>query len=221
MRPLLNKRPPRTMALRFGALVACAILHSSPASADSLKDVLKSETMKRLEISGNGSSQREAITDGDPTSNFSSIWKTRSAPEILLSWLDISASGYKSSNPIAAIENDHASAQVSLVASHGEKAHLIVQIPKPVFSTMAEFNQLGSFRRFRPPQLQIKSSESIEINGTRADIYQSQDGDCSVVIGLERFGILNISRRDCKDPSALVKIAKALNIKRLNEKLSS
>ena len=69
--------------------------------------------------------------------------------------------------------------------------------------------------------LEVLGSDSVDIHGGKADLYREPLGQCSLVMNIERFGILVLTARKCVDYSLLVKLAKSLNIVRLNQKLTS
>lgn len=211
--------------LSVGIALASSLLARTPtASAQSFEELKASEAYRKLEL-GEGvsrKSDRRLLTKSrDYMSNYESLWAAPQGVRLLVQWLELRMSNYKLDIFSSGIRNDHGGVEAMLQNRQRTKVMVTVQVPIPMYKTMAQNKTLGSFNRFRPPSLLVVGSQTVEIQGVKADYYRHSSGACSVVIPIDQAGLINLQVASCTESAAMFEVAKLLNIERLNQKLNS
>jgi hypothetical protein len=160
-------------------------------------------------------------TNVNAQTNFGSLWTSpRNAANLLL-WLQAKIPGYKYTETIVGLNREHVGAQALLYNKNFVRVRVDVLVPRVEYSTMAQYNTLQSFNQFRPPTLDVIADQIIPIQGMEANYYRTNKGECSLLLKIERLGIVNLAVEKCSDSKVMMDVAKQLNFARLNQKLLS
>lgn len=202
----------------IGFISSILVTLACPSEAQTFDELLQSRELQKLE---RFQKPRQAIYDGDPTSNFASIWDSNTSPGLLLTWLAVGFTGHHGTESRSGIFTEYAGASIMLRNKEGIQVRIDVQVPKPSYTTMARYKTLASFNRFRPPTLDVIAEQVIPIQGIDANYYRTRKGECSLLFNVEKMGIVNLSTKRCADSRVMMGIAKSLDFARLNQKLTS
>ena len=194
--------------------VSWCVLTANPSAAETLENIIESKAMQDFKQSGTVNLRRDKkaaalsqwLRGIDQNSNFSTIWTSSNAPQLLLNWVGAKLPYMRYKRPRSTRSRDFVSAEVELSTSQRELSHLLIMVPHPSISPLVEANVLEEFRRLRPPL------------GT---LYEHKNGGGSLVIPVSQNGLINITIADFKKSQMLIDIAKGLDIERLNRKLDS
>jgi hypothetical protein len=96
-----------------------------------------------------------------------------------------------------------------------------VLIPHPTFHTMVHFKTLRAFNVYEPPTLETVAEEKLNFKQVNGTYYRTPRGQCSILIKVERLGIVNLSVKQCEYSHIMTDIVNTLNFERLNKKLTS
>jgi hypothetical protein len=193
-------------------------------TAQSFEELKASEVYRKLEL-GEGLShkggRRSIATPKEYMSNYESIWAAPQGVRLLVQWLELRMANHSLDIFSSGIRNDHGAIEAVLRNRDRVKVMVTVQVPLPMYKTMAQNKTLGAFNRFRPPALQVVGSQTVELRGVKADYYRHASGACSVVIPTDQEGLINLYVASCTESEAMFEVAKLLNVERLNQKLNS
>lgn len=153
--------------------------------------------------------------------NFGSLWSNPRNASNLLLWLQAKIPGYKYTETLVGLNHEHVGAQALLYNKTFVRVRLDVLVPRVEYTTMAQYNTLKSFNQFRPPTLDVIADQIVPIQGMDANYYRTSKGECSLLLKVERLGIVNLAVEKCSDSKVMMDIAKQLNFARLNQKLLS
>lgn len=112
-------------------------------------------------------------------------------------------------------------AYVRLTDSSGRQVNVQIRVPHPNYYLMVEHKSMPTFTQYEPPKLKTVAEEEMEFSGLRAMYYRSEHARCSIVIKVEKLGIVNLSVNRCENSNIMMQVANALDFKRLNSKLTS
>jgi hypothetical protein len=205
------------------------VLTANPSAAETLENIIESKAMQDFKQTGTvhfGKDKKAAALNQwlrgiDQNSNFSTIWTSSNAPQVLLNWVGAKLPYMRYKRPRSARSRDFVSAEVELSTSQRELSHLLIMVPHPSISPLVEANVLEEFRRLRPPLLEVLSEKPIPLTGAHGTLYEHKNGGGSLVIPVSQNGLINITIADFKKSQMLIDIAKGLDIERLNRKLDS
>ena len=198
------------------------LISAAPLSAQSLKEVLESDTMARLHNSQSARGGKSANKDEKiPFSNYQSLWRDDKAPLLLLNWIGIRIPSFKVSLHTMRLLKEYAYVRVNLTNREQVETTISILVPSPTYMTMAEFKTLSAFNSFRPPALDVVAEQTIPIQGLEAKYYRARNGNCSLLFNINKLGIVNLRTERCADSNVMISIAKLLSFDRLNEKLDS
>jgi hypothetical protein len=213
------------LSLLAGVVLASVLFAVSPAAlAQSFEELKASEAYRKLELGQrltNNGDRRASQKAKEYMSNYESLWGAPQGVRLLVQWLELRMPNYKLDIFSSGIRNDHGGVEAILQNRQRVKVMVTIQIPIPMYKTMAQNKTLGSFNRFRPPSLLIVGSQTVDIHGIHADYYRHSSGACSVVIPTEQEGLINLQVASCTESAAMFEVAKLLNLERLNQKLNS
>jgi hypothetical protein len=211
-------------------LVGSVSLFASLSAADTLRDVLSSQELRRLadqtdalhRRNGRGSRDEQSFLVGiDPNSEFARIWQTGKGPELLLTWLGVNLPNYTLLGTDARRSREHVYAKTLLKNRDGQRVLLEVLVPHPTYHTMVHFKTLRAFNQYEPPTLEAVAEEQLNFNQVTGMYYRSTSGQCSILIKVERLGIVNLSVQQCEYSNIMTNIINSLDFERLNKKLKS
>ncbi len=212
------------------ALIAYVSGFPSISSADTLRDVLSSNELRRLtdqtdaahRRQGGGSSNDQSFLIGiDPNSEFARVWQTGKGPELLLNWLGVNLPNYAVSAADTQRSREHVYAKATLKNRDKQRVLLEVLVPHPTYHTMVHFKTLKAFNAYEPPTLEIVAEEQLNFKQVKGMYYRSSRGQCSILIKVERLGIVNLSVQQCENSHIMTDIVNLLDFERLNKKLTS
>lgn len=102
-----------------------------------------------------------------------------------------------------------------------KKYLLTILAPVPKFHMNFEANLIPEISVLRPPELKVESIEPVDINGNPAKLFYKKDGACSLFMTITKNVVVNIDGESCSNVRELINFARALDIKRLQEKLDT
>ncbi len=153
--------------------------------------------------------------------HYDSLWVAPKPGLLLLEWIGPKLPDFKLDQVSAAKRDEYAYVQAILKTKERVTVELTIQVPKPQYITMAEYGTLVSFNRFKPPLLDVVADQTVPIQDREAQYYRARDGSCSLLLRLEKQGILNLRTEKCMNAPVMMKAARSLNLTRLNQKLNS
>ena len=103
----------------------------------------------------------------------------------------------------------------------GHTVELEVLIPHPTYHTMVKYKTLSEFNKYQPPTLEVVAQEELSFSKVKGMYYRTPKGACSVLIRIEKLGIVNLSVNYCEQSNLMTEIIESLNFERLNQKLNS
>ncbi|MFN4896659.1 MAG: hypothetical protein ACK5GN_01250 [Pseudomonadota bacterium] len=227
----LNQSQRRTMRGKAQILVSLAILTIAftfapvrSAKGQALEELKLSEAYRKLEL-GQPSTPKnlrdKGVKSDGVLSNYESLWVSSTRARLLLQWVEARINNYRYEVFAAGHKTDHAVVETVFTNRQREQVAVTIQVPMPIYRTMAAHRTLASFNRFHPPALETVGSQKIELHGVQADYYRHKTGACSVVIPTEQLGVINLRVSTCTQSAVMFEVAKALNVARLNQKLTS
>ena len=211
---------------------AALLLPVSRCVGETLKDVRSSRAMetvlKQTEVSkskraaNQGFDGQSPYTAGmDPKANFTQLWVNSRGPDLLFSWIGANLPRYK----LLVVDSYRTFEDLKVLArlqtADRKRVNLEIRIPHPNYYLMAKHKTLGQFNKYEPPTLEVLAQEEVEFNGYPAMYYRTPRSQCSVLFKIEKMGVVNLSVDRCQDSELLMDVAKSLDLKRLNQKLSS
>jgi hypothetical protein len=208
----------------IGLLIAiCVAIHPQTATSQSLSELKKSELWSEFNSNDGQSNIRQSGRGKkrEIISNYDSLWETKAGPKLLLEWLGGRISNFTYERTQSSVKGESATSSTSLKDRDGTRVYLTVVIPMPTYRDMAKLRTLPSINRFRPPALDVVAQQKIKIRGIDSDYFRIRDGSCSVLIPIEQQGVINLFVEKCTDSHAMLDLANALDIERLNLKLTS
>jgi len=213
-------------ALLCGAQWTCPDVH-----AETLRDVLHSDAMRQLgdqtgrmyrsQNRGTAQGQQNFLVGIDPNSEFGRVWQTSRGPELLLNWLGANLPQFAIKSQDASRNREYVYAGSTLMTRARERVLLEVLIPHPTFHTMVHFKTLRAFNVYEPPTLDTIAQEQLNFKQVTGMYYRTRRGQCSILIKVERLGIVNLSVQKCEHSHIMTEIINSLDFDRLNKKLLS
>lgn len=212
------------------SLVGTVLLSSSDSNAETLRQILSSDEMRqiteRTELmyrrQGRGSTGAQNFLVGiDPNSEFARVWDKASGPELLLNWLGVNLPNYAVKPAEVNRSRELVYAKTTLSTRARERVLIEVLIPHPTFHTMVHFKTLRAFNVYEPPTLETVAEEKLNFKQVNGTYYRTPRGQCSILIKVERLGIVNLSVKQCEYSHIMTDIVNTLNFERLNKKLTS
>lgn len=206
-------------------LLSCIILAcASAAIAESEID-----TLERQPEWGNlyRNAPVSAFAGVPPGSNFDAAMRD---PSKMLSWIQNTLPGftklestYFGTEHGVAAKRTYETGKKSVFKENDSRRSYTVTIivPWPRHKISLEAGMVKEIARFKPPMLKVESTEPVNINGLPANLYFQRDGNCSLVMDIARNGVVNIEGQTCEFAKELIELAKALDIKRLQDKLET
>lgn len=217
------------LAANICPVIASAIIFfctswSQVALGQALDELKMSETYQKLERGLPGvrsAPNTRANKSLESVSNYEALWIASNNAKLLLQWIEIRIPKYKVDVNYSGHAEDHARAEAFFKNQQRTQVGLTIQIPKPLYRSMAQHRTLDAFNRYRPPALSTVGEQKVEIHGVQADYFRHSNGACSLLIPIEQMGIINLYVSHCSESEAMFDVAKQLNVERLNQKLNS
>jgi hypothetical protein len=206
------------------------IVVSGQTEAETLRDVTRSQEMRRVELATGTSKTRRNSRGGenmswyngmDPKSNFALLWGDKSGANLALSWIGANMVNYKLTNTMSRRGSEFVKIETAIVDRERVPIKMEIMIPHPTYRMMVQYNTLKDFNEIQPPRLKVVASEELEFNGVKGMYYRAEKGSCSVVIKLAQLSVLHLQTRRCEYSSKMMDIAKNLDFNRFNEKLNT
>jgi hypothetical protein len=94
-----------------------------------------------------------------------------------------------------------------------------VLLPKPNAFNNSSYLVLTDFANLVPPSLKIDSLNKVSGRFGEGEFYFHKDGNCSLVIDLEKGGRINIGPANCELKEKIIDIGNTLDVYRTNFKL--
>jgi hypothetical protein len=139
----------------------------------------------------------------------------------LLNWLGVSLPQYTAKSLDTSRNREYVYAGSTLMTRARERVVLEVLIPHPTFHTMVHFKTLRAFNVYEPPALDTIAQEQLNFRQVSGMYYRTRRGQCSILIKIERLGIVNLSVQKCEHSNIMTDIINNLDFERLNKKLLS
>ena len=230
---LFYMMPIRSLSLSLSCaclLASCLCVQSS--AAETLSDVISGQAMEEVRRDTQRARDKQSGRQGntilnpytagmDPRANFTQLWDSSRGPELLLSWLGVNIGGIKVRMMDTSRTYEDVYAYARLTDSRKRQVNLKVRIPHPNYYLMVQHKTLPQFTQYEPPKLKVVAQEDVEFKGVPGVYYRSERAHCSVVFKVEKLGIIDLSVDRCENSPLMMEIAEALDIKRLNSKLTS
>lgn len=202
------------------------------AQAETLSDVVSSQAMEDVRRDTDRARARNAVNTGpnaksahsagmDPRANFTQLWDTSRGPELLLSWIGANIPGFKMRTMDTTRSFQDIYAYARLTDSSRRQINLQIRVPHPNYELMVRHSTMPQFTQYEPPKLKTVAEEEVEFNGVPGMYYRSDRARCSIVFKIERMGVVNLWVDRCENSSVMMDVAKSLDFKRLNSKLTS
>lgn len=212
----------------LGAFVLGCAVWCSPCRADSLKEVLDSPEMQKLERASGSNQALDANRRWlDDESNFAGIFTLGArGRQTLLEWSgDLSTladKGFKILGDEGSQTTEYAVAERKISApGETEPITLTILVPHPKYLSLVDMRLLPIFSDLEPPSLAIDSVETMRFSTVEARLFHHRNGGCSILFKLPKGALLNLKSTRCGEDNALTRIAGQLTIDRLKQKLSS
>jgi hypothetical protein len=223
-----NSRRIRRWTLSLMGVVLLA--EPSPAAhADTLKDVLSSRAMMKVQ-QDTDRSRRRRDSDGtqtawligmDPNSNFAEVWATGKGSELLCSWALITPKFYR----VDLFETQRVREMVRCSQRFrtraGEKIRVDIMVPHPTYRDMVRLGTVKQFNEVQPPALNVSASEELEIAGYKATYYRADRNRCTLLFKLTKGTLVNVWVPDCSWSNTMLEFSRGLDLDRLVKKLDS
>ena len=219
-------RPLTTIAL-FIASVTCTPVTVQGETLDNLMD---SKTMQDFKVSKTvqrrNSKKRDPVESNwlrgvDPNTNFGSLWVSKNTGQTLLNWAGAKLPFVQYKRAHGSRTKDFVTGEVELTNFNRVNTRLTIMVPHPSIAPLVEAKVLEEFRRLKPPALEVVGEKSIPLSVGQGMLYEHKKGSASLVIPIAQNGQINLFTIHYKNAQALIDIAKALDIDRLNRKLDS
>lgn len=213
-----------------GVVVATVTSVQHIAVGETLDNLIDSKAMQDFKVSKTVKSRSSKVRDPveaqwlrgvDPNTNFGSLWVSGNAGQLLLNWAGAKLPFVQYRRAHGARTRDFVTGEVELTNFDRINARLTIMVPHPSIAPLVEGNVLEEFRRLKPPSLEVVGEKSIPLTIGKGMLYEHKRGAASLVIPIAQNGIINLFTLHYKDAQALIDIAKALDIDRLNRKLDS
>lgn len=150
--------------------------------------------------------------------------KGKAGAERLLEWLGNSSLEYRRTSASGKNFPEYikGAAYFDILAEKGNKSiKMTVLLPKPKSLASQSYELLPEFTDIEPPKLKIDSKERVTGRFGEADLYFHKDGNCSLLIKLERGGRINLGPSACILRQSLTGIANSIDVYRVNSKLKN
>jgi hypothetical protein len=219
----------RTLKFILTALISLALLCNSAllsrtAHGQALEELKLSEVYQKLDrgLPGvRGAARTRPDKRLEALSNYETLWVASLNAKLLLQWIEIRLPNYQAEVNYSGHSEDHARAEVSFKNRQRTQISVTIQIPKPLYRSMAQHRTLDTFNRYRPPALNVVGEQKVAMHGVQADYFRHAGGACSLLIPIEQMGIVNLYISHCSQSEDMFDVAKLLNVERLNQKLTS
>ena len=218
------------LVIAASVLTTCGgdLVHT--AAAETLRDVLDSQAFKRVKSDTSTVRMRNRtsakdddsyLAGIDPQSEYARIWSSERGGQQLLNWLSVELVSFKATEQTYMRNRERVYASTTLKNRDGHSVKLEVLIPHPTYHTMVNYRTLSEFNKFEPPALETVAQEELSFSKVKGMYYRTPKGECSVLIKLEKFGIVNLSVMYCEESNLMTQVIDSLNFERLNQKLNS
>lgn len=212
-------------ALIFSFLL---LLPAVKLTAETLHDVIVSEAYRQVEQDTfvaksrrQGKGTNEAWLRGiQPGTNFAMLFEKNQGARLLTRWLDAPHTPFKVVEDLALRRQDVAFAQMELRGKLGEQLTLSVYAPHPSYYPMVQLKVVREYSEMEPPLLPVVHQEEVDVNGYKGHMYYTKSSGCSLLLKLERYSIVRIKTNDCRNAALLPQLARELDIKRFNSKIT-
>lgn len=206
----------------FLMFIAASAVSGPELRADPLQQILQSKDYQKLGHDDSVASLIGSRWLKNGTAFRKLFVFEEGGPALLLDWLGDSALGLGREDVAAQFRGEFARVLRVYRTNKQDKIYLDVMVPHPKYRDAAEANLIPQFEALRPKPSNIAYSEPLQLSdGTKAMVYERVEGGCSVVIPLEKGGVAQLKVDDCRLKDEIVKAAKALDVRRANEKLLS
>ena len=214
-------------AIAAAIVTMCGIV---PVRAETLRDVLRSPAMQKVELATQKARQRRYgnrdYTEGwlngmDASSNYALLWANGRGPALAMNWIGADLPRHK----LGEVETERSRIIAKSFTRIWNIERVAVQIellfPHPTYFEMVELRTLKELNDYEPPSLDIVFDEAIPIGKYTGRYMRTPRNKCSLLIKMSKHAVLNLSVRRCEDSNAMMEIAKRLDLDRLNKKLDS
>lgn len=155
--------------------------------------------------------------------NYSKVFsKNGEGVKNLITWIGTVSDEFRPQGAETALQQDIAIARrVYIIRENFHPITTTIVVPSRPLLMSAQYKLIRQINKFSPPMLEVKAEEVVEIGGNHAKLYTHKSGrECSLVVDIARYGVLNLHTDSCEDRDYLIALAKKLNIDRLCAKLS-
>jgi|GEM_PF-2345541 len=181
------------------------------------KELLRPESKKKKKAK----KKKAKVNENEYLALFA---KGKAGAERLLEWLGNSSLEYRrtGANGKNYPEYIRGFATFDILAEkRNQSIKMTVLLPKPKSLATQSYELLPEFSDIEPPKLKIDSKERVTGRFGEADLFFHKDGDCSLLIKLERGGRVNLGPTSCTLRQSLTGIANSIDIYRVNSKLKN
>jgi hypothetical protein len=190
------------------------------SEGQTLDEVMQSEAMRQIQRK-DGTARVQSKQPSAARTHYESLWVAEKPGLMLLEWIGSKLPDFKLDQVLAARRDEYAFVWAAFITKERLTVELTIQVPKPEYLTMAEYGTLVSFNRFKPPLLDVVADQTVPIQDREAKYYRARDGACSLLIKIEKQGIVNLRTKKCSDAPIMMKAARSLNLTRIDQKLNS
>ena len=192
------------------------------AYTDNLDQIIESKDYRAIE-------RRHSRTDLlsakelPPGSNFRKLFvMEEGGPARLLEWAGDSALNLVLGPVEPQFRGEYARVVRTYTTPEQHMIELRILVPHPYLRDAAETRVIKEFNDIYPAQNQIGYSQRLILDdGSEATLYELVDSSCSIIIPIKRSGVIYLHTKHAELKPTLIKAARALDLKRLNEKLLS
>ena len=207
---------------RFALITFSISLMFSPllVRSDPLDAVLKSaEKVKSPDRSDN---PRDILpADVDPESSYGRLFVDSSMKDQIFLWLGDAPEHFIAGRAVSREFKELVSAKRKFVSSRKVEVVVNVLIPHPAYISMVQFNLLKEFTNYLPAPMLVDSTETMDLRGYPGTLYRLKDGKCSVVVRMAKETMVVGLVPSCDNSRELTEVMRALDLKRLDAKISS
>ena len=210
-----------TATLTCLELLSCLVvlLGSGVVAADSLDEVLSSETIQKYSSPSTARTiDTTRYSESFPKkSGYAQLFVEQDGITLVGKWLGVNAQG-SSLKTVSAWRTQEFLRVIFQTALNKEPVVVKVLIPDPNHQDLVKYGALREFAALSPPLLKVVRQKPVPGKHLSGTLYAEEDGTCSIVFKLPQYARL-VVKTSCTMENSLVKFALHLPLLKLAQKL--